>query len=136
MQDRKRPPRERDAVIPLRLHARGGDGPDARVQVHFVPRRQAHFAGPRRRQHQELERPLDGDRGRGDSHGREGVGHRAVGQRSHVLDDGLLPPEGLPEGIARRVVRPVAHRDRPLHHGTDPLPHPAVRSGPSRARSA
>ena len=36
----------------------------------------------------------------------------------------LLPPERLPEGIARRVVRPVAHGDRPLHHGTDPLPHP------------
>ena len=33
----------------------------------------------------------------------------------HVLDDGLLPPGGLPEGVARRVVRPVAHRDRPLH---------------------
>ena len=49
VQDRERPPRERDAVIPLRLHARGGDGPDARVQVHFVPRRQAHFAGSRGR---------------------------------------------------------------------------------------
>ena len=39
VQDRERPARERDAVIPLRLHARGGDGPDARVQVHFIPRR-------------------------------------------------------------------------------------------------
>ena len=29
----------------------------------------AHFAGPRRRQHQELERPLGGDRGLGGSHG-------------------------------------------------------------------
>ncbi len=124
VQDRERPPRERDAVIPLRLHARAGDGPDARVQVHFVPRRQAHFAGARRRQHQELERILGGVRGLGGSHGREGVRHRAVGQRPHVLDDGLLPPERLPEGIARRVVRPVAHGDRPLHHGTDPLAHP------------
>ena len=77
----------------------------------------------RRRQHQELERPLGGNGGRGGSHGREGVRHRAVGQRPHVLDDGLLPPERLPEGIARRVVRPVAHGDRPLHHGTDPLAH-------------
>ena len=77
----------------------------------------------RRRQHQELERPLGGNGGRGGSHGREGVCHRAVGQRPHVLDDGLLPPEGLPEGVARRVVRPVAHGDRPLHHGTDPLAH-------------
>ena len=25
--------------------------------------------------------------------------------------------------IARRVVRPVAHRDRPFHHGADPLPY-------------
>ena len=65
--------------------------------------------GPRRRQHQELERLLGGDRGLGGSHGREGVHHRAVGQRPHVLDDGLLPPERLPEGIASRVVRPVAH---------------------------
>ena len=95
-----------------------------RVQVHFVPRRQAHFAGSRRRQHQELERILRGDRGLGGSHGREGVCHRAVGQRPHVLDDGLLPPEGLPEGIARRVIRPVAHGDRPFHHGGDPLPYP------------
>ena len=63
VQDRECPPRERDAVISLRLHARGGEGPDARVQVYFVPRRQAHFAGPRRRQHQEPERPLGGDRG-------------------------------------------------------------------------
>ena len=30
----------------------------------------------------------------------------------------------MPEGVARRVVRPVAHGDRPLHHGTDPLAHP------------
>ena len=120
VQDRERPPRERDAVIPRRLHARGGDGPDARVQVHFVPRRQAHFAGPRRRQNQELERPLGGDRGLGDSHGPDGVRHRTVGQRPHVLDDVLLPPEG----VARRVVRSVSHRDRPLHHGTDPLAHP------------
>ena len=60
----------------------------------------------------------------GGSHDREGVRHRAVGQRPHVLDDGLLAPEGLPEGVARRVVRPVAHGDRPLHHGTDPLAHP------------
>ena len=37
-----------------------------------------------------------------------------------MLDDGLLPSEGL----ARRVVRPVAHRDRPLRHGADPLPYP------------
>ena len=66
---------------------------------HFVPRRQAHFAGSRRRQHQELERPLGGDHGLGGSHGREGVRHRAVGQRPHVLDDGLLPPERLPEGV-------------------------------------
>ena len=124
VQDRQRPPRKRDAVIPLRLHARGGDGPDARVQIHFVPRRQAHFAGSRRRHHQELERPLCGDRGLGGSHRREGVRHRAVWQRPHVLDDGLLPSEGLPEGVARWVVRPVAHGDRPLHHGTDPLPHP------------
>ena len=29
-----------------------------------------------------------------------------------------------PEGIARRVVRPVAHGDCPLHHGTDPLTYP------------
>ena len=36
VQDRERPPRKRDAVIPLRLHARGGDGPDARVQLHFA----------------------------------------------------------------------------------------------------
>ena len=42
------------------------------------------------------------------------------GSGPHVLEDGLLPPEG----VARRVVRPIAHRDRPLHHGTDPLPHP------------
>ena len=41
-----------------------------------------------------------------------------------MLDDGLLPSEGLPEGVARRVVRPVAHCDRPLHHGADPLPYP------------
>ena len=34
---------------------------------------------------------------------------QANGQRPYVLDDGLLPPEGLPEGVARRVVRPVAH---------------------------
>ena len=115
---------ERHAVIPLCLHARGGDGPDARVQVHFVPRRQAHLAGSSRRQHQELKRILDGDQRLGGSHGREGVRHRAVGQRPHVLDDGLLPSERLPEGVARRVVRPVAHCDRPLHHGTDPLAHP------------
>ena len=38
-----------------------------------------------------------------------------------MLDDGLQPSEGLPEGVARRVVRPVAHRDGPLHHGADPL---------------
>ena len=37
-----------------------------------------------------------------------------------ISNDGLLPPEG----VARRVVLPVAHRDRPLHHGTDPLAHP------------
>ena len=41
--------------------------------------------------------------------------------RPHVLDDGLLPPEG----IARRVVRLVGHRDRSLHHGAHPLPYPA-----------
>ena len=41
-----------------------------------------------------------------------------------MLDDGLLPSEGLPEGVARRVVRPVAHRDRPLRQGADPLPYP------------
>ena len=82
------------------------------------------IAGPRRRQHQELERPLSGDRGLEGSHGREGVRHRAVRQRPHVLDDGLLPPERLPEGVARRVVRPVVDRDRPLHHGADPLPYP------------
>ena len=35
-------------------------------------------------------------RGLEGSHGREGVCHRAVGQRPHMLDDGLLPPEGLP----------------------------------------
>ena len=80
--------------------------------------------GPRRRQHQELERPLGCDRGLEGSHGREGVRHRAVRQRPHVLDDGLLPPERLREGVARRVVRPVDHRDRPLHHGADPLPYP------------
>ena len=67
------------------------------------------------------------DSGLGGSHGREGVRHRAVGQRPHVLDDGLLPPERLPEGIARRVVRPVAHGHRLLHHGTDPLLHAASR---------
>ena len=57
---------------------------------------QALFAGPRRRQHQELERLLDSDRGLGGSHGREGVRHRAVGQRPHVLDDGLLAPRACP----------------------------------------
>ena len=41
-----------------------------------------------------------------------------------MLDDGLLAAEGLPKGIARGVVRPVAHGHRPLHHGTDPLAHP------------
>ena len=56
----------------------------------------------------------------GGSYGREGVRHCAVGQRPHVLDDGLLPPEG----VARRVVWPVAHGDCPLHHGTDPLTYP------------
>ena len=45
------------------------------------------------------------------------------GNRSHVLDEGLLPAKGLRQDIARRVVRPVAHRDRPFHHGADPLPH-------------
>ena len=41
-----------------------------------------------------------------------------------MLNDDLLSPERLPEGIASRVVLPVTHRDRPLHHGTEPLPHP------------
>ena len=59
---------------------------------------------------------------------------RAVGQRPHVLDDGLLPSERLPEGVARRVVRPVAHCDRPLHHGTDPLAHPPSPSIRGRPR--
>ena len=122
VQERERLPRERDAMNPASPSCarRGGDGPEAGVQVHFVPRRQAHFAGSRCRQHQELERPLGGDRGLGDSHGREGVCHRTVGQRPHVLDDGLLPPEG----VASRVVRPVGHGDRPLHHGTNPLAQP------------
>ena len=44
-------------------------------------------------------------------------------QCSHVLNDDLLSPERLPEGIACRVVLPVTHRDGPLHHGPEPLPH-------------
>ena len=54
-----------------------------------------------------------------------GIGDEIVDQRllihPHVLDDDPLPPKGLPEGVARRVIRPVAHRHRPLHHGADPL---------------
>ena len=34
------------------------------------------------------------------------------GARPHVLDDGLLLVEGLPVDVARRVLRPVDHRDR------------------------
>ena len=32
--------------------------------------------------------------------------------------------ERLPEGVARRLVRPVAHCDRPRHRGADPLADP------------
>ena len=56
------------------------------------------------------------------------------GSAPHVLDDGPLPPERLPEGVARRIVRPVAHGDRPLHHGTDPLPYPPRGLRACRAR--
>ena len=107
----------------VRLHSRGGDRPRVIGQLDFGPPRPAYFAGPHRRQHQELERPLGGGRSLGGSHRREGVRRRAVGQRPHVLDDGLLPPERLPEGIGRRVVRPVAHGDRPLQHRADAMAH-------------
>ena len=49
VQDRERPPGERQAVIPLRLHARKRDGPHASVQIHLIPRCQAHLSGRRRR---------------------------------------------------------------------------------------
>ena len=46
-----------------------------------------------------------------------------LGSARMCWDDGPLPPEGLPEGVTRRVVRPVAHRHCPLHHGANPLPY-------------
>ena len=42
----------------------------------------------------------------------------------HQQGEAQIQPEGLPAAVARRVVRPVAHSDCPLHHGTDPLTYP------------
>ena len=78
LEDLGGPPTQRHPVLPVRLHARGGNGPDVVRRVDLVPRRQPHFARPCRRQHQELKRILGGDHRLGGSHGRKGVRPRIV----------------------------------------------------------
>ena len=54
----------------------------------------SHAAGSRRRQNQELERPLGGDRGLEARTVASPYATAPLGSPPHVLDDVLLPPEG------------------------------------------
>ena len=58
-EDLDRPTGQRDPVLALRLHARRGNRPHAGRLVDLGPPRPAHFSGPRRSQHEKLERQLD-----------------------------------------------------------------------------
>ncbi len=128
-QNRDGPFAQRNAVLTLHFHARGGDGPHGRVHVDFVPPGQAHFSRPGRREHQELKRELDGDQGSGRSYGRDRAGHRTVGQGGHVALYERLSRPRLGQCVAGRIVQPIALSHGPLHDRPDLPAHAPRRVG-------
>ena len=88
VEDLQRSAAERDPVFAFRFHPHGRKSPDATGQVHLLPRRQPHLAGPRGRQHQKLERQLDRRRSlRRRPHRLAAAATSFLGQRPPVLHD-------------------------------------------------
>ena len=91
-------------------------------RVDLGPRGESDFVRPRGRQHQKLERQLDGGLRRARRrHGLNGRRQVLVLQRPHVLHDVVLRTEHRQDPVARIVVSRV-HRDRPLQDRPDALP--------------
>ena len=74
VEDLQRPAAQRNAVLPLRLHPHGRHGPHAPGRVHLLPSGEPDLPRPSGREHERLERQLDG--------GLPGL------RRSHGLDSG------------------------------------------------
>ena len=118
--DRQRPTAERDPVLALHLHPNGRDRPHRAGRIDLVPRRQPDIPGPRRREHQKLERQLDGGLRRA----------RASPSRWPRLRPCRAAPPGAsrcrsaeprPAPPIARVVVAQVHADRPLQHRADAL---------------
>ncbi len=119
-EDLQRPPAERDPVLALRLHARGRDGPHAVGRVHLGPQRPAHLTRAPGREHQELERQLEGGQRPRAVHRRRDLG---VGQRPEVADGQIVRAEHRPEPVTR-VIGAMFQRHGALQHGADALAQP------------
>ena len=122
-QHRQRPGGQGKPMVPVRLHPLRRDPPVPRLKVHLLPPHPAYLTAPARRERQELEG------GRGIGPRRAHLLHRPANLRirQRRLMPGPDPDLGKcrADGVSCRVVFPVAVRDRPLHHGGYPLPHPA-----------
>ena len=100
----QRPPAQRDPVLALRLHPRSGNRPHTAGNVDLGPRRQPHLTGPRRGQHQKLERQRDRRRSRRRrAHRLDSRGRVLVGQRQPVRHDVVLRTEHRQDPVARVV---------------------------------
>jgi len=87
----KRPARQRNPVLPARLHAFGRDRPDGSLKVDFIPTRPAHLVAPAGGERRKLKRELGRRRGSGSPHLHEGLGNLAVRQRAAVLHVAVAP---------------------------------------------
>ena len=109
------------------FHPCGAGRPHRDGRVDLVPRRQPDRAGPRRCQHQELGRELDGRLRRARRpHRLDGRGNVLVGQRQPVRHDVVLRTQDRQDPIAG-VVATQVHRYGPLQHRADALTHGAGR---------
>ena len=109
------------------FHPCGAGRPHRDGRVDLVPRRQPDRAGPRRCQHQELGRELDGRLRRARRpHRLDGRGNVLVGQRQPVRHDVVLRTQDRQDPIAG-VVAAQVHRYGPLQHRADALTHGAGR---------
>ena len=112
LEHRQRPPGQRNPVLPPRLHPLRWNAPFPTLKVHLLPQRAAHLPAPARRQHQELERQHGRGIRPGHPHRLDRPTHLRIRQRRVMPGPDAVVGQRRPDGLARRVVFPVALRHR------------------------